>query len=290
MRKISAPPLCAAIVLIAFFAFAGCQTMPPESVEPPPAAAQPVVEEPEPLVPVVEVALWPQPFAAGMGEELFIEISVEAGTPVAVWSVRVMDVDYPSELFYEISGVGEVPGLLVWDGIGFSGVAMRQGAVYPGVVTVTSVYGPTATVEIYVLASDPALTLVMIVPPIFFGPDSDSFWGVAEADENEATLARIAEIFARFEGYSLRIEGHANPTTPPGTPEREEEEIGTESVLGLQPLSDWRAQAVLERLVELGVERERLSAAGMGGSRVVADFRDVGNWWRNRRVEFILVR
>jgi outer membrane protein OmpA-like peptidoglycan-associated protein len=43
-------------------------------------------------------------------------------------------------------------------------------------------------------------------------------------------------------------------------------------------------------LSEFGVSRGRLSATGMGGSRPVVRFQDRDTWWKNRRVEFILIK
>jgi outer membrane protein OmpA-like peptidoglycan-associated protein len=58
--------------------------------------------------------------------------------------------------------------------------------------------------------------------------------------------------------------------------------------MGLQPLSEARARAVVNYLVDLGIERGRLSSVGVGGARTVVEFGDRDNWWKNRRVEFIL--
>jgi outer membrane protein OmpA-like peptidoglycan-associated protein len=110
------------------------------------------------------------------------------------------------------------------------------------------------------------------------------------SENNDRVLRRIAEILNRFGEYSIVIEGHANPTTPPGTARRQEEETGSARVLGLRPLSEARAGTVLEYLVELGVRRDRLSFVGMGGSRTLVAFEDTAYWWQNRRVEFILQR
>jgi outer membrane protein OmpA-like peptidoglycan-associated protein len=58
----------------------------------------------------------------------------------------------------------------------------------------------------------------------------------------------------------------------------------------LQPLSDARAKTVLNMLVEFGVNRARLSSIGMGGTQPVVKYEDRDNWWKNRRVEFILIK
>jgi len=135
-------------------------------------------------------------------------------------------------------------------------------------------------------------TLKLTVPSIIFGPDAGGFGGIDSdtMESNDRVLRRIAEILNRFEDHSVHIEGHANPTTPPGTALRAEEETGSPYILGLQPLSEERAQTVLEHLVGLGVDRARLSAVGMGGTRAIVEYEDRGYWWQNRRVEFLLIR
>jgi outer membrane protein OmpA-like peptidoglycan-associated protein len=47
---------------------------------------------------------------------------------------------------------------------------------------------------------------------------------------------------------------------------------------------------VMNKLIEFGVARSRLSSVGMGGTRTVVDPGDRDNTWKNRRVEFILIK
>jgi len=58
----------------------------------------------------------------------------------------------------------------------------------------------------------------------------------------------------------------------------------------LQPLSDARAKTVVNMLIEFGVARGRLSSIGMGGTQPIVKYEDRDNWWKNRRVEFILIK
>ncbi|HSH13246.1 MAG TPA: OmpA family protein, partial [Desulfurivibrionaceae bacterium] len=58
----------------------------------------------------------------------------------------------------------------------------------------------------------------------------------------------------------------------------------------LIPLSTARAEAVRQKLVEFGVAPARLSVVGRGSSEPVVAFTDAENRWKNRRVEFILIR
>jgi len=99
-------------------------------------------------------------------------------------------------------------------------------------------------------------------------------------DNNNRILRRIAEILNKFPDYKVQVEGHANAVT----------RTAEEENLSLQPLSERRAQATVDFLVNFGVNRSRLSAIGMGGKRPVVSYADRDEWWKNRRVEFILIK
>jgi len=43
-------------------------------------------------------------------------------------------------------------------------------------------------------------------------------------------------------------------------------------------------------LVENGVDPRRLTVVGLGSSEPVVPFTDVQNRWKNRRVEFVLIK
>jgi outer membrane protein OmpA-like peptidoglycan-associated protein len=120
------------------------------------------------------------------------------------------------------------------------------------------------------------------VPSIVFRANAADFNGLdpAVVDNNIRIIRRIAEILNKFRDYRVQVEGHANPVA------RTEAEERTE----LQPLSESRARAVVNMLGEYGVARTRLSSTGMGGSRPVIKWEDRDNWWKNRRVEFILIK
>ena len=98
--------------------------------------------------------------------------------------------------------------------------------------------------------------------------------------KNNQVLKRVAEILNKFKDYRVTIEGHANNTT--GT-QREEDNV-------LLPLSQKRAEAVKKILKDYGVNDSRLSTVGVGGTKPVVSRSDKDNWWKNRRVEFILVK
>ena len=298
-----------AAVFASVFLFAACPSQPPpapDQVEeespppPPPPEVPPPPPEPAPILPLgIDVRLSPQPFSPdgdGIDDELVIEISVSGTVPVAAWAILVQEPVFPHLPFYMRAGTGPVPARMTWNGVGIHGETAQSAMSYPIVITVTNADGEVAVFEghvlVDVLVREEGGVLRIIVPAIVFGPNAGDFSGVAPEvmANNERVLQRIAEILQRFGEYSILIEGHANPVAPPGTALREEEELGSPRILGLQPLSEERAMTVLEHLVGLGVDRQRLFAVGRGGTRVLVAFEDTDYWWQNRRVEFVLER
>jgi outer membrane protein OmpA-like peptidoglycan-associated protein len=76
------------------------------------------------------------------------------------------------------------------------------------------------------------------------------------------------------------VEGHAVNIS--GTEREQREE--------LIPLSTARAETVREALIERGMDADRISIVGRGGSDPIVPHTDLENRWKNRRVEFILIR
>jgi outer membrane protein OmpA-like peptidoglycan-associated protein len=124
------------------------------------------------------------------------------------------------------------------------------------------------------------------VPSIVFGPNSGGFDSLSEdvIANNDYILTRIARVLNKFDTYKVKVEGHANFTATSESGRKREQDRE------LQPLSEKRAQFVVDYLSKLGVDRDRLSAFGIGGIRPVVKYEDRDNWWKNRRVEFILVK
>ena len=137
--------------------------------------------------------------------------------------------------------------------------------------------------EVLVINEDGKLRIV--IPPVYFRPNYSDF---EELDEdtlvsNINSIEYIAYVLNKFVDYNIEVEGYANPTTPEGRARRREEPE-------LKQLSESRAQTVLEELVKQGVDRNRLTYSGAGSSRLVVPYNDTDNNWKNRRVEFILIK
>lgn len=94
------------------------------------------------------------------------------------------------------------------------------------------------------------------------------------ARKSRRLLANVAEVIrAHPEFHRIRVEGH--------TDDRGGTDIN-------KALSQQRAQAVVDFLVSLGVEADRLEAIGYGEERPVSSNRSASGRRKNRRVEFNL--
>ncbi len=89
--------------------------------------------------------------------------------------------------------------------------------------------------------------------------------------KSRPTLNRLVEIVNACPGLKILVEGH---TDAEGIPERN------------QPLSERRAAAVVDYLVEAGVDSGRLDSAGYGAERPIADNETAAGRAKNRRIEF----
>ena len=199
--------------------------------------------------------------------------------------------------FFELTGEGTPPKEWKWNGKSSrppraSGeVEMVQSATdYQLALTVVDIFDNTAAYEgtistdVMVRREDDDHYRI-IVPSIIFPANSSNFSLLGEADmrANARVLRLIANALNKFPAYKVLVEGHSNPTTPPG-PQRTNEETRE-----LKPLSEARAKAVVDYLAgERNIERARLSFVGIGGERTVAPYDDAEENERNRRVEFIL--
>ncbi len=77
----------------------------------------------------------------------------------------------------------------------------------------------------------------------------------------------------------------------PGKPEQlHAAKAEKEEVEELIPLSEARALTVQDSLIKLGIDASRLNILGIGGKEPIVPMSDKENIWKNRRVEFILLK
>lgn len=90
--------------------------------------------------------------------------------------------------------------------------------------------------------------------------------------ESMTEINRIFDLMNQNPNLKFEVQGHTDNT-------------GT--VAGNQKLSEQRAQAIVAKLVEMGISADRLSAKGLGQSAPLADNSTDEGRAKNRRVEFV---
>jgi flagellar motor protein MotB len=225
----------------------------------------------------------------GVEDELTVTVTLKDESPIDGWHIEIREPQPPHLLFSEWSGQGNPPEKIVWNGRSASNELVQSASDYPFKLTVMDVHKNTSVfeglVEVDVLVIREGANLRVQVPSIVFGSNSGGFDGLTPevTSGNDLILRRIAQVLNKFDTYQVRVEGHSNPTA------RTERERQREQV-ELQTLSEARAKTVVDYLVNLGVDRRRLSYFGIGAARSIVGIDDRDNWWKNRRVEFLLVK
>jgi len=243
--------------------------------------------------PQLALDLAPQPFSPdndGTSDELLINLGVRSLSPVAEWSLDILDPE--NHRFILFSGKGAPSAQLKWDGRSGTGELVQSASDYTAVFTAKDGLGNSATVKkslaVDVLVIKDGDRLRIIIPSITFAPNSPDFLNGIDADKaakNVSVLKRLAEIFTKYQRYKIGIEGHAVMINW-DSPAKGQKEQDSE----LLPLSQKRADAVRDYLVKLGIAAARVRTEGMGGARPIVPFSDLDNRWKDRRVEFWLDR
>jgi outer membrane protein OmpA-like peptidoglycan-associated protein len=197
-------------------------------------------------------------------------------------------------LFIAWSGKGQPSRRLAWDGRSAKGETVEAATDYPFYFDVRDVWGNQSRVSgkvaVDVLVIREGERLKIKIPSIVFRPNFADFNGLAaeQLARNDQVIKRIAEILNKFRDYRIGIEGHANSISK--IYDYAAAKVAEEEAKELIPLSTARAELVRQRLIQYGVDAKRLTAVGMGSSAPVVDWKDAVNRWKNRRVEFILVK
>jgi outer membrane protein OmpA-like peptidoglycan-associated protein/flagellar hook assembly protein FlgD len=242
--------------------------------------------------PEVTLTTKPTPFSPdndGVDDELSIELSVKDLSKIEEWEMVISDPR--AHDFTTLSGVGQPAAKIIWDGRSDWGELVQSAEDYELTFTIEDILrnraSLTRAIPVDVLVIREGDRLKIRIANITFAPNSpDLVSGDPDAAErNMKTLARLAEILNKYKTYEIIIEGHANNLSwaDAEKAKQEEEEV-------LQPLSLARAETVKAALGKLGVDTSRISTAGLGGTQPIVPFSDLDNRWKNRRVEFVLIK
>jgi len=227
----------------------------------------------------------------GDGQYETVTIGVEGSSATAKivsWSLAILD---PGSNPY-ISFKGPWPAApIVWDGKGADGSLVESAADYVIVATLRDEFGNAgearATIGTDIMAVKTAEGYRISVSSIVFKPFTADYRDVPpdRAERNLKTLDLLAAKLAKFPEYRIALEGHAVMINwdDKARGEAEQREI-------LIPLSKRRADAIKDALVERGIAAARLDTLGLGAENPIVPDSDYLDRWKNRRVDFILLR
>jgi len=279
------------LLILTVLVLASCGGNPPPVPPPPPSGPTNPGKGPTLSVKIPELY---SPDPDDENYKFVVPISVTHTADIKDWSISVQS--KTGNPFYETRGNGNPPTNWEWNGKNTAGDRYVQSLTdYNFKLTVTDNFNNASTsnevISVDILFIREGNKRRIVIPAaIVFPPDSADFKRLDSEvmKVNSATLQRIGKALNRYPDYKVTVEGHANPTTPPGAA-RTAEENGTAGVVGLKPLSEARAKSIVEYLVaNCSVARARLSYVGIGGTRTVAEYNNPGENYQNRRVEFVL--
>jgi len=182
---------------------------------------------------------------------------------------------------------------VVWDGKGTSGELVESASDYPLELKLRDEFGNVGTVKKN-LATDILVLKVgdgyrIRVSSIVFKAYTANYRDVPadRAARNLATLDLLAAKLklAKFADYKVKLEGHAVMINWNDKVKGEAEQKTV-----LIPLSKSRADAIEAALVDRGVSADRQVTDGVGANDPLVPDSDFANRWKNRRVEFYLLK
>ena len=242
--------------------------------------------------PDTSISISPRPFSPdndGVDDELSIDISVRDANAIESWSLEVVDREGNAFTFF--GGSGAPAESIHWDGIGKNGELVIAAEDYPYKLRVRDEFGNEAVkygvIPVDVLVVKEGDRLKIRIANITFAPDSAELRkdDPEIKEKNIYILGRLAEILQKYDSYRIVIEGHAVSVFWADAARAEKEQVEE-----LLPLSKARAETVKYYLQQLGISAGRMSTEGIGGQRPIVPHSDLENRWKNRRVEFILLK
>ena len=213
--------------------------------------------------------------------------------PPQTWEIKIYD--QQDHLIRTFSGEGKIPSFINWDGKTDDGETLFSKNLYTARFVVipderdierTTVNQLNAedTIETGILFQEiiPEKQWKIIVNTIYFDPDKATFNKISaeQRKANNDTLDSIAFQLSMRDNVTVVVQGYANNVSNTEWENRNE----------LIPLSRLRAKTIMELLIKRGIEPSILDSEGLGGSNPIAAWEDRQNWWKNRRVEFIVTK
>jgi hypothetical protein len=240
--------------------------------------------------PTVSVSTTTSPFIKKDGEiegKAFITLKVDDQSGIEDWNLDILD--RSREVVRRYTGEGDPSDKITWEG---ESEKTRQYDVEEELILKIEVMDKLGNKRIFeqpltidVIVYRKGDKLYLIVPNIIFGAYKHALdsRGPQQEQKNWASMKRVMNVMRKYPDYGLLLEGHALNIYR-GDRAAEEKE---EKVLG--PLTERRADTVKKALETLGVEDGRIQTEAFGGHFPIVSTTDRQIWWRNRRVEFLLI-
>ena len=241
--------------------------------------------------PMVDVGLGPVPFSPdddNVDDELKIGLSVRDLSPIRDWEMIIRDPK--GKEFIRFGGKGRPSERIIWDGRSRQGELVQSAEDYPFEIRVTDYLGHSTIekgeIPVDILVIREGGRLKVRISNITFKPYKAELVTAGEQGaKNQQVLERLTQVLKKYGSYRILIEGHAvseyfDNAARAAKEEKEE----------LQPLSLARATTVRTRLSELGIQSSRMDVNGKGGTEPIVPHSDLDNRWKNRRVEFVLIK
>lgn len=229
------------------------------------------------------------PDGDGTDDTLTIQATGASGIArIAGWSMTIYD---PGNNPFA-SWKGSWPyAPILWNGQGKSGETVESASTYPVVLKLRDEFGNIGTVK-----KDISTDILVIktadgyrikVSSIVFKSFTADYKTVPpdRAARNIATLDLLAKKLAKFPDYRIKLEGHAVMINWDDKAKGEAEQRAI-----LVPLSKARADAIEGALVDRGISADRLMTDGVGALNQIVPDSDFANRWKNRRVEFYIIK
>jgi outer membrane protein OmpA-like peptidoglycan-associated protein/flagellar hook assembly protein FlgD len=223
-----------------------------------------------------------------LAEELFITMEIRDESEIKEWELDI--VNNEGDIIRSYGGEGDPSDEIAWNASGDNEKPVPPEDQYTIVVKVTDVHGNDnvhkETLPLDLLIARIGDKYYLIVPNIIFGAYQyrlDSA-GKKIYRRNMESLKKAAEIYKKFPQYKIGLEGHAlNIYLNKGEKAREKEEKR------LVPLTRNRTITVKNALVKEGIDNKRFDLKWFGGRNPIVSVEDIKVYWKNRRVEFLLV-
>jgi len=211
----------------------------------------------------------------GDGENDYLALNIKASDDSGFdrWEISIYNES--GILFKKFTGKSDIPAQLKWDGIGDNGELVESASDYDLQFTAIDAAGNVSetasdkiAIDILVTVTERGLKMRVSNIEFAFGSSSLKTRGIKVLD-------RIYQILEKYSSYTVVVEGHTD-------------DIGDEE--SNLKLSEKRALAVKNYLVNKGTDNSRLKYVGMGESLPFYPNTNDENRRRNRRVEFLLVK